>query len=674
MGYQALLFCPDEKTARTVTHVLNDLEFTVEPCTEPFAAVKKLMAQHFDAVVVDCDNEQNATLLFKSARNSTSNQSSLAVAVVEGQAGVAKAFRIGANLVLTKPINVEQAKGTLRVARGLLRKGAEAKVAAKPSGTSVPQVLPPPSAPSASAATPNATKTFAPSARPVAPTAPPTLPPRPSNPPTPSKSAPKSVPAPVQSARPQAAPPAPPVRVQTVQVEDHEADTILEADEVEILDVPSAPAAKPQASPTPAAPAAGTQKFPWQPAKPMAGPMGSALQRAAEAAAKWQSDSGDTTSKVSTLGAETSKAPAFGTETSRPTFGAEESRPAASTGLSFHASASAPAPAKEKPLAPPPAFAEPTAARAPALQVREIKVEEAPAAAESRSLPHYTPNESEPTPPTYFPGAYDQEENEGGSKVKAIVIVVMVVLLACSAGYLSWRNMSGKGSPVEHPVTIPTAAANSAPKPDAGQPSEKPAAGQGEVSDITLGGASSAPVPAKSSPSSKSSAKPSAAESAESDNEPEVTQRLIVKNDNRSVTKPAQPKDETVQEPTGLALGAAPDAKAIAGLNNGPAQTPTAAPQVIRVSQGVMEGLILKRVQPRYPSQAMQMRIQGSVQLQATISKNGDITNLKVTSGDGILARSAQEAVKQWKYKPYYLNGEPVEIQTQILVNFKLPN
>src|SRR5499425_83089 len=130
MGYQALLFCPDEKTARTVTQVLNELEFNVEPCIEPFAAVKKLMGEHFDAVVVDCDNEQNATLLFKSARNSTSNQTSLAVAVVEGQAGVAKAFRIGANLVLTKPINIEQAKGTLRVARGLLRKSEPGKPAA----------------------------------------------------------------------------------------------------------------------------------------------------------------------------------------------------------------------------------------------------------------------------------------------------------------------------------------------------------------------------------------------------------------------------------------------------------------------------------------------------------------------------------------------------------------
>src|SRR5579859_1576999 len=162
MGYQALLFCPDEKTARTVTQVLSELEFNVESCTEPFAAVKRLMGEHFDALVVDCDNEQNATLLFKSARSSTSNQTSLAVAVVEGQAGVAKAFRIGANLVLTKPINVEQAKGTLRVARGLLRKGEPAKPAAspatpasvaasasapaKPSPASAPRAVTPPAA------------------------------------------------------------------------------------------------------------------------------------------------------------------------------------------------------------------------------------------------------------------------------------------------------------------------------------------------------------------------------------------------------------------------------------------------------------------------------------------------------------------------------------------------
>src|SRR5258706_2695414 len=126
MSYQALVFGLDERLARVVTEVFNELDFHVEAVNEPFAAVKKLMAQRYDAVVVDCENEPNATLLFKSARNSSSNQSSLALALVEGQTGVAKAYRIGANLVLTKPINVEQAKGTLRVARGLLRKNVDA--------------------------------------------------------------------------------------------------------------------------------------------------------------------------------------------------------------------------------------------------------------------------------------------------------------------------------------------------------------------------------------------------------------------------------------------------------------------------------------------------------------------------------------------------------------------
>src|ERR1700693_2582875 len=133
MGYQALLFCPDEKLARVVNQVFSELDFTVELVHEPFAAVKKLMSQRYDAVVVDCENEQNASLLFKSARNSSSNQSSLAIALVEGQSGVAKSYRIGANLVLTKPINVEQAKGTLRVARGLLRKNQDAAAASAAS-------------------------------------------------------------------------------------------------------------------------------------------------------------------------------------------------------------------------------------------------------------------------------------------------------------------------------------------------------------------------------------------------------------------------------------------------------------------------------------------------------------------------------------------------------------
>src|SRR6266481_2932976 len=97
-----------------------------------------------------------------------------------------------------------------------------------------------------------------------------------------------------------------------------------------------------------------------------------------------------------------------------------------------------------------------------------------------------------------------------------------------------------------------------------------------------------------------------------------------------------------------------------------------ATPQRVRVSQGVTQGLLIRKVQPAYPPLARQARIQGSVLLQAQISKEGTIEHLTLISGHPMLAPAAIEAVKQWRYKPYILNGEPVEVDTQITVNFTL--
>jgi periplasmic protein TonB len=97
-----------------------------------------------------------------------------------------------------------------------------------------------------------------------------------------------------------------------------------------------------------------------------------------------------------------------------------------------------------------------------------------------------------------------------------------------------------------------------------------------------------------------------------------------------------------------------------------------ATPQRVRVSQGVTQGLLIRKIQPAYPPLARQARIQGSVLLQAVISKEGAIENLRLISGHPMLAPAALEAVKQWRYKPYILNGEPVEVETQITVNFTL--
>jgi protein TonB len=97
-----------------------------------------------------------------------------------------------------------------------------------------------------------------------------------------------------------------------------------------------------------------------------------------------------------------------------------------------------------------------------------------------------------------------------------------------------------------------------------------------------------------------------------------------------------------------------------------------ATPQRVRVSQGVSEGLLVHQVRPAYPPLARQARIQGQVVLQAAIGKDGSIQNLRLVSGHPMLAPAAIEAVKQWKYRPYFLNGEPVEVDTQITVNFTL--
>ena len=96
------------------------------------------------------------------------------------------------------------------------------------------------------------------------------------------------------------------------------------------------------------------------------------------------------------------------------------------------------------------------------------------------------------------------------------------------------------------------------------------------------------------------------------------------------------------------------------------------APKRVRVSQGVSQGLLVYRVQPVYPVEARQEGIQGTVVLRAVISKEGRIDHLTVISGPKELAPAAIGAVQQWRYKPYLLMGNPVEVDTEILVNFKL--
>ncbi len=595
MGYQALLFCPDEKTARTVTQVLNELEFNVEACTEPFAAVKKLMGQHFDAVVVDCDNEQNATLLFKSARNSSSNQTSLAVAVVEGQAGVAKAFRIGANLVLTKPINIEQAKGTLRVARGLLRKSEPAK-ATSPATT--------PAAPAQ---------------------------------PAPPKPAPLK---PISAARPAAPSSLPPVPQRAVEI----------------------PVEKPvSTSPWPAAAAASSSPVEQDDVLEISVDESPAKSVSAAAAAP--------SLDVAASLPQAEKLPMPPTPAvAKPAFPAGS--PVATGGA-----ASAPAPARKIEEVPvPEKLQQNTTSQA----LLEKPAESAPSASTGfvGSAPSFT-----------FGGANVEPESKGGSKKILIGAVAAVVLAA--AGYFGWTHFQGH-------ATAPTTTQVATPPSTATPPGPKPT----EAKPSPAASASTTSAPAPNLPSATESSKNPATDDTDSTPKEGTLHATPSSTKPSNSVSPAQTKTVVEEPPAQAPLvvkgGKEPSVRTKPAAADAPAPsvigmaTPGAgAPppnfvptgdnsfkpmlQTLNISQGVSTGLLIKKVAPSYPSNALRMRIEGTVQLLATISKDGDITHIKVLSGETQLTKAAADAVKQWKYKPYLLNGEPVEIQTQITVNFKLP-
>jgi TonB family protein len=608
MGYQALLFCPEEKLARVVSQVFSELDFTIEPVHEPFAAVKKLMTQRYDAIVVDCENEQNASLLFKSARNSGSNQSSLAIALVEGQAGVAKAYRIGANLVLTKPINVEQAKGTLRVARGLLRKNSDAAGAAPTSAPAMPIPV----------------RTAPPSERNSQPA---------------NRSAATIAPPSSLSQRPELETPT----------------TAIAASADVSLDSPSEVDDNPLNEFVPAA---------HNRTASAAEPVLEAQQTIASSVAK----------------SEAVRKDSFTSDLVSSSVPAQNTSPAVT---SVSGSAAATAPAKE--------------AAAPASAENKI-VELEPASPSLANSPSAIPSALKPsqdaaygaTPtfgslgtsdaPTF--GALGEEDSGGSSGNKKIAIAAAAALALAALGYVTFGKMD-------------RSAKNAAPQ-SASAPSEQlPPPALGPTSSAVTSPASSSPTitvdqastttqpTASKTPAStllnkllnksttdvgNSPAIRIAADAEPATKKPNAAPILVKTN-----PADAKPQMQTQGEESAPALaGVSTNDSSLSGLmSSAAANLPKPSLATLRISQGVSQGLLIKKVQPQYPQAALAVHAQGSVQIEATVNKEGSVINPKVLSGDPILGHAALEAVRQWRYKPYYLDGQPVEIQTQITINFK---
>ncbi len=605
MSYQSLLFCPDEKTARVVTQVLTELEFSVELCNEPFATVKKLMAKQYDAIVVDCDNEQNAALLFKSARNSTSNQASLAVAVVEGQVGVAKAFRIGANLVLTKPLNVEQSKGTLRVARGLLRKAETGRTAATTPITSKAST----SEPIKNLNSPKvelptiSPRTFAANASSIS---------------------------------------ANPVAAASSASFDIEEDPVPQPEPTEAAFLESIP--EPTASTAQKARTSPPHsESPWpllsKPSHESKGP-----------------DSGNNSESASNthLGLTPSVASATTQSRVRHPF---------NTGLSAGRGAAA-APAREMPatvknaIAPSEEIVPPSYPIQPVAQQRTESEEaitfrgEAPA----------------------FTTATNETKRSNTPLIAAIVIIAIA-----GAGYFGWSKMQAVPKPAiaqskpivaePSPITAPESA-----QPETVQAQSQTGPATQQVPQLNPKQAVDSPIITRSTVEKSSSDDLVVVEHSASDLATETKPLSIRKTrEPLSVKTDSAGAEQTIAPP---ALQAGPNAsdQTIAGLiTSTSVPVPKRAPELMRVSEGITQGLLVKKVNPVYPTQAREMHRQGTVQILANITKSGSISSAKVIKGDPMLGQAALAAVKQWKYEPYTLDGKPVDVQTQISVNFKLP-
>jgi periplasmic protein TonB len=145
------------------------------------------------------------------------------------------------------------------------------------------------------------------------------------------------------------------------------------------------------------------------------------------------------------------------------------------------------------------------------------------------------------------------------------------------------------------------------------------------------------------------------------------------------IKEEAQPPDMGAVGVVGGVPGGMPGGSAggvlggiIGGTNGGPPPPPPKTPDRIRVGGNVQQANLIHQVMPMYPEIAKTAHIQGTVILHAIISKEGTVQELQYISGPPLLMRSAMDAVRQWRYRPTLLNGEPVQVDTTISVVFTL--
>jgi periplasmic protein TonB len=281
--------------------------------------------------------------------------------------------------------------------------------------------------------------------------------------------------------------------------------------------------------------------------------------------------------------------------------------------------------------------------------------------------------------------SFSSLEVSGRSSGGRFIQKLLVGLALFAGGYFAWQQpkvqdfvqqILHRGASVEPSEPVP----GDSHTPDPSTTSRQPAETRPQASDTQI---VVAPPPTASEESSfdslsmshSPSQKPSAPESIE-------VQELPISRDAGKITvtpkvepivvrnTPAGEKTTPVAPPPVAVVADGAGAK-LPELTPVNIELPKPAPGTVRISQGVSQGLLLRKVQPAYPPIAKQFGREGAVQLLATINKNGEIKKVQVLDGDALLAKAAVDAVRQWEYRPYLLNGQPVEIETQITIVFR---
>ncbi len=622
MATRAFLLCGDEKAVQAVTQILDELEVSFEHSSEPAFSLKRLATQRFDVLIVDCDNVQNATQVFNSARASHLNKTSIAIAIVEGKAGVPNAFRLGASLVLTKPVALEQVRNTLRTGIGMTRKEApdvKASVPAVPAVATPAVAAPAVTAPAITApavtAPSGSAPVVAPSpavALPIASTSP--APIRTS--PTPAVLTPVAPPLPVapslgETLKPASSPPA----------------------AVEKPAVVSRPVSVP--APPPPGPKPALGNFTDPKAEPVVGSQ--ALAKAAAAA----------------MGAAPVPARNFDSVFATPSV-AQKSI-AEKDGKSKSGATK---------------VADDVATKSAGVTLRVVD----PLAEEDALDPvkdHGVPSFGGLGKQSF--AGLETPKRKGG---KGRLVATLLLLSLAAGGYGAWATQPAfrklvaweylnvmtriaglRGQPQTAaaqplaPAPVPVVAAPTPPEAPAAastDPNAVAGANQPATSATVTASTTTSSVPSSSAASGQPAAsvppnnaqKPAAVQSAKQDTTP-----------NRAGANPA------------LVPASLPPTKV--------AKAPGS--DLLEVPEDYADDQVVHRVHPAYPKQASARKLHGTVVLQAIVNKQGKVDSLQLVSGDPLLAQAAAAAVKQWRYKPYWHNGEPADFQTRVTVDFKLP-